>query len=606
MKVNMKAFRYHHDYPQEKIYSTAMDMDLIKRLWGYLRPYRPWVGFAIFLLIISKVIEAFVPIAIGHVTQKILINANAAASIKESLLSTVVLICGIIMGLMILSYALDGVNVYIKSRIGQRSLLKLRLEVYEHIQYLPLKYFDKHSVGQLMTRTIHDVDQVNQMLSESVVPLIGSLVLFIAIAIGIVVLDWRIAVAVAIFLPVLYLLTDRFRMHQRKCYERVRAIVSAMNTFVQEHLMGASTIRNFGLERRERDQFEKVNEDYSTAYLETVDNFGFFIASIDFLQSAFLITGFAILAFTMLPGEVFQAGTFFTLSLYALMFFRPLADLAERYNVLQSAMAASERIFHIMDQPGEPQNPDGIPLGEIESIEFKDVWFAYEKDHWILRGISFRIQKGESVALVGMTGEGKTTVVSLLLQFYKYQKGSILINGREVQEYSLPSLRRQFSLVLQDPVIFSGTVLENIGLFQDISRDKAQEVVNHLGMQELVERFPEGLEAHLAERGKTLSLGEMQLISLARAVAANRSVLILDEATANIDAPAEKIIQGALQKILTHKTAIVIAHRLSTIRDVDRVIVVHRGQIVEEGTHAQLLQLKGVYEKLYRLQFQNI
>lgn len=595
----MKPIQYHQDYPKEKIYSTAMDLDLIKRLWGYLRPYRFWIFVSFTFLLVSKIIEATVPIVIGKVAQQILLTANEDSAAKENLLSVVIKVCVLMMGFLLFSYLSDVLNVIIKSFIGQKALLKLRLDVYTHIQHMPLSYYDKHSIGRLMTRTIHDIDQVNQMLTESVVPLIGNLFLFLAIIIGILFIDWRFAFVVVFLLPIVFLLTYSFSTHQRRCYERVRSIVSAMNTFVQEHLMGAFTIRNFGLEKKERGEFEKINEDHCNAYLETIKNFAFFISSIDFLQSSFLIIGFIFIAFSMSPGSEFNAGTFFTLSLYALMFFRPLADLAERYNVLQSAMAASERIFNLMDQPAEDSS-EKLTLEDVETIEFRDIWFAYEKENWILRGFSFCIKKGESIALVGITGEGKTTVASLLLQFYIPQKGAILINGRNINEYSKMDLRRHFSLVLQDPVIFSGTIFDNISLYQtEITKEAAQKVMDTLG----VHGFP--LDTSLSERGKTLSLGEMQLISLVRAVANNRSVFILDEATANIDTNTEKMIQSILKKVLKDKTAVVIAHRLSTIKDVNRVLVLHKGKIVEEGSHSQLIQANGIYEKLYRLQFQH-
>lgn len=603
----MKSFNYHQKYPKEKLDAPAGDKNLTRRLWSYVRPYRIWIAGAIFLLIISKLIEVAAPIALGYAAQEILTHADADSTIKQGMLQSIAFFCALIIGFLIVGYVLDAFNILIKNWVGQRSIYKLRVDVYAHIQHLPLKYYDQHSIGSLMTRTIHDVDQVNQMLTESIVPLIGNLFLFGGIVVGIVIVDWRLALAGVIFMPLVYLLTSHFRRYQRQCYEQVRSIVSAMNTFVQEHLMGAFTIRNFGLEKKEREQFEEINADHCNANMETIDNFAFFIAGIDFLQAAFLIFVFAILAMTLQPGAEFQAGKFFTLSLYALMLFRPLADLAERYNVLQSAMAASARIFHVMDQPEEPQRESGESLKEVRTIEFRNVWFAYEKENWILKDVSFAIGKGESVALVGMTGEGKTTVISLLLQFYTHQKGEIFINGREIKEYSLPSLREQFSLVLQDPVIFSGTVRENICLYKkEIADDTLKQTLRDLGMEEFIRRFPKGLDEPLTERGKTLSLGEMQLISLARAVVSNRSMLVLDEATANIDTVTEKIIQQALKTVLMHKTALVIAHRLSTIRDVDRILVMHLGKIAEEGTHLQLIKQNGIYEKLYRLQFQNI
>lgn len=600
----MKNIRYHHDYLRERIPTNVMDRMLIKRLLTYLRPYRWWLGLAILFLIFSKGVEAYVPIYIGHVTQYILNSINLNDLEKESRLHTVFQGCGTIIGLLVLSYLLDATNVIIKTRIGQRAILELRTQVYEHILRLPLSYYDHYSVGRLMTRTIHDVDQIDQMFSDSVVPILGNLILFLSIGVGIIFVDWKIGLIVALIMPIVWWLTHQFRYHQRRCYERVRSIVSAMNAFVEEHLMGAMTIRNFGLQNKEKARFDQINEDHCSAYLETIHNFASFIASIDFMQNLSLILAFVVLTSFAPPDTGFQAGTYFTFSLYALMFFRPLADLAERYNALQAAMAAAERVFTILDQKEEPKGGMTSTLEEVSCIVFEDVWFAYEKEHWVLKGLSFKIGKGESIAIVGVTGAGKTSIMNLLLRLYEFQKGSIKINGKDIREYSEDDLRKQFSIVLQDPVIFSGTIAENISLYNpNISKEKIDSVINYVNMRAFVNRFPEGIDHHLSERGKTVSVGEMQLISLARAVAYERCVLILDEATANIDTGTERIIQDALKKILKEKTALVIAHRLSTIKDVTRILVIHEGVVAEMGSHQQLLEAKGIYEKLYRLQF---
>lgn len=596
--------KYNQTYRQEQIDKKAVDAVLIRRLWHYLRPYRFWIFVAIAFLLLSKVIEAFVPIAIGRVTQKILDSVHLVED-KQAILTTVINDCIIIIFLLIFSYMLDSLNVILKSWVGQKALYQLRTSIYRHIEQMPLQYFNKHSVGRLMTRTIHDVDQINQLFAESIIPILGSAMLFICISIGIIIVDWRLACLVAIVVAAAWWLTEYFRINERRCYDMIRGIVSAMNTFVQEHLMGVSTIRSFGLQKREREIFEEINQDHCTAYMESIHYFSVFFAGIDILQSLTLIMVFALLVLFAPPDTGFQAGTFFTFSLYALMFFRPLSDLAERYNVLQSAMAASERIFNVLDHSAEPQGPASFPpLEEIKSIDFEDVWFAYEDENWVLKGLTLHIEQGESVALVGVTGAGKTSIMSLLLRFYDYQKGSIKINGEDIRKYPLNVLRKQFSVVLQDPVILSGTIAENISLYDpEITPEQIYPVIDYLGMKSFIEQFPEKLDHMLTERGKTLSVGEMQLISMARAVAYKRSMLILDEATANIDTATEKIIQNALKKMLEGKTAMVIAHRLSTIKDVSRIVVLHNGAVVESGTHKELIKLGGIYEKLYRLQY---
>jgi ATP-binding cassette subfamily B protein len=595
-----------NEYRQEEIENKPVDLILIARMWKYLRPYRNWVFVAIGLLLISKIIEAYVPIFIGQISQQILNNSTAAPDVKDSVLATITYSCVWITALLVFGYSLDGLSVYLKSLIGQKALFAMRLQVYEHLQHMPLRYFDQHTIGRLMTRTIHDIEQINQMFTESVVPILGNILLFFCMVTGIFYLDWRLGIILLFILPLAAWETNRFRIYQRKCYELIRKIVSALNTFVQEHLMGASTIRNFGLQKKERDQFQVINIDHSNAYNNSVNNFSYFIASIDFIQSLTLIAVFTVLVIWAPVQGQFQAGLFFTFNLYILMFFRPLADLAERYNVLQSAMAASERVFDVLDGTREDPNKDGKVLNDIQTIDFEDVWFAYENENWILKGFSLKIKKGESIAIVGPTGAGKTSLMSILMRFYPIQKGVIKINGLDFREYTLESLRRQFSVVLQDPVIFSGTIFENITLFQEgVSVKDVEDVVDYIGMRGFIERFPDGLGHSLTERGQSLSLGEMQLIAMARAIFANRSVLILDEATANIDTSTERIIQTALEKILKDKTALVIAHRLSTIRDVNRIIVLNNGVVAESGSHQELLQHGGIYEKLYMLQFRD-
>lgn len=593
--------KYHREHAEE----PSLDLPLINRLLKYLRPYRWLVLIAILLLLIARGIEALVPVYIGHVTQQIIDGTALDEMGKESLFSTVLENCLLILAILTFSYLLDTASILLKSWVGQKALLTLRTQLYEHVERLPLAYYDRHAVGRLMTRTIHDVDQISQMFTESVVPIIGNLLLFIGMCIGIAYIDWQIALLFALIVPVVIKLTNRFRHYQRYCYEMIRNIVSAMNSFVQEYLMGASTIRTFGLQKQEKRKFDEMNTDLCQANLETIHHFASFIASIDFLQSLSLILVFVTLVLFAPPGTGFQVGTYFTFSLYALMFFRPLTDLAERYNVLQAAIAAADRIFTILDHPTEPSEEIREPsLKEMSTISFENVWFAYEPENWILKGVSFTVNLGESIALVGITGAGKTTIMNLLLRFYDFQKGSIKIDGRDIREYPLYALRRQFSVVLQDPVIFSGTLMDNIGLYQPaIGADRIEQVIDYVNLRPLVDRFPDGIRHQLSERGKSLSAGEMQLIALARAVAHERDVLILDEATANIDLITEKSIQDALKKVLKNKTALVIAHRLSTIKDVTRIIVLHEGKVAETGTHQELISQKGLYEKLYRLQF---
>lgn len=601
----MKEHPVYKKYLREHAKTHHLDKHLIRRLLSYLSPYKYLVALAILFLLFARIIEALVPLFIGHITQVIIDSEQASTGYKESLFTTILQTILFIIGMLFVGYIFDATSVILKSKVGQKAVYTLRTEVYDHIQKLPMRYYDHHAVGRLMTRTIHDVEQINQMFTESAIPILGNIILFLCIITSIYFLDWRIGILFTLIFPFVVMLTNRFRYYQRYCYDMVRNIVSAMNAFVQEHLLGASTIRNFGIQKREKLQFDEINVDHCAANIETIHHFAFFIAGIDFLQSLALILIFSVLVSFSPPGTGFEVGKFFTFSLYTLMFFRPLTDLAERYNVLQSSMSAAERVFSILDKPRESYDQNGITLEKIGNITFDDVWFAYDNENWILKGLTFQLNEGESLALVGVTGSGKTTVISLLMRFYEIQKGSITINGHDIKEYSLHSLREQFSVVLQDPVIFSGTLFDNITLYRpDITVERVNEVIDYVNLKNLVQRLPNGIFFPLGERGQTLSTGEMQLVSLARAVAHERSILVLDEATANIDTTTEKLIQEALEKILSQKTAIVIAHRLSTIRDVSRILVINNGVVAESGTHQELLHLKGIYEKLYRVQFQ--
>ncbi len=603
----MKA-DYRKRYTQDDVKNPVIDSLLIRRLLSYLRPYQGWAIFAIAILFISRAIEAWVPIQLGQLAQGILNHLSVSSEQQQAFFNTVVKASGIMILWIVLSYLFDMINIYLKNWISQEALLALRAQLYDHIQRLPVRFYDHYAVGRLMTRAIHDVEQINQLFAESVIPIMGSLFLFICMFIGLLFVNWQVGLLMLIIAPALWWFTQRFRYYQRLGYQSIRAIVSAMNAFVQEHLMGLGIVKSFNLSREEKEKFDELNEDHFTANVDTVHHFALFFSGIEWIQSVTMILVFVLLV-QLAPSEGgFQAGTYFTISLYGLMIFRPLFDLAERYNLLQSALAAAERIFEILDTPLEPAGPQpGRLLLQVESIVFDHVWFAYKGEHWILKDISFTIQERESVALVGMTGSGKTSIINLLLRFYEFQRGSIRINGYDIREYSVESLRNQFSVILQDPVIFSGTIEENISLYDsNITQEDIKHSTQQVHLYPWIETLPGQFQFYLHERGIGLSVGEMQLLSLARAVAHHRSVLIFDEATANIDLQTEKTIQQALSDLLKQKTALVIAHRLSTIRNVQRILVLSEGKLVEEGSHDDLMTFQGLYEKLYRLQFASV
>ncbi|MBA3723107.1 MAG: ABC transporter ATP-binding protein [Parachlamydiaceae bacterium] len=600
----MKTNNQEHDTIEE-MKVKSIDYILIKRLLTYVQSYRIWVILAIGLLIISAAIETWVPIRIGQIAQTIVGHQEESDTEKSQIFYAAVAGCGILLLWILLNYVLDVLNILIKNWIGQKAIFTMRTQVYEHIQQLPMSFYDHQAIGRLMTRTIHDVDQINQLLSESVIPLIGSFILFIGIFIGIFFLNWKMGILFCFIFPMIWGLVQHFRHQQQISYNSVRSILSKMNAFIQEHLMGVHIIRHFGLYSSERKKFEEMNYDYYKANLDTVKHFSFFFTGTEFLRNLTMISVFLLLAYISPDEFGLHAGAYFTISIYCFMIFRPLLDLAERYNVLQAAMAAAERIFKVLDTPIESKGAcPGLVLNEVETIEFQNVWFAYENENWILKGLTFSLNKGESLAIVGVTGSGKTTIMNLLLVLYDFQKGRILINGQDIHQYSIASIRNQFSVILQDPTIFSGTIRDNITLYDPtINIEQVEMSAKYVNLKPIIDRFPSRYDHILTERGSSLSVGEMQLIALARAVAHKRSILVLDEATSNIDIHTEHLIQETIKKMLGQQTALVIAHRLSTIKDVNRILVLNQGVVVESGTHQQLLDAHGIYEKLYRLQF---
>ena len=565
------------------------------KLLRYLMPHRRLVIIALLMLLIAKGLEAYVPLYMGQLIDEL--QKGKTFEIEELLIRG-----GICFLLLTCIFALEMATLIVKNWVAQRGLCRLRCDIYSAIQQLPLPFLNKQRVGSLITRTIHDVDQVNQLFSESILPLMGSIFLFLSILTFMLLYDMRIALIICILFPLALWLTAHFRHHQSRCYAKIRKIVSSMNSCVQEHLMGAMTIRSLGLEEEEKKEFDNLNEEHRSANIETIHYFAEFFAGIDFLQSLALIGAFLILGLYATGDSGFDVGTFFTFSLYILMLFRPLSDLAERYNLMQSSVAAGERIFELLEERQELLNEPAVALEQIESIEFRDVWFGYNEGDWVLKGLSFTLKRGESAALVGMTGAGKTTIFNLLLRFYPVQKGQLLINGESIDSYSLSSLRSHFSLVLQEPELFNGTIGENIAFGRaNCSEEELAQAVHLAHLEPTLQRLSKGLEHEIGHRGERLSAGERQLLSLARAAVQQRDFLLLDEATANIDSHTEAKIQQAMHSLLSSRSALIIAHRLSTIRDVARILVLDKGSIVEEGSHKQLLARRGIYEKLYRL-----
>lgn len=577
---------------------SLKDEPVLLPLLNYLRPFWIPILFSLILLIFAKIIEASLPAFMGHLSE-LLFKDSFEITVRQETFYKIAKGALLLALVLLIGFLAEAFSTYLRSVYAERGLFRLRKDVYHHILLLPLQVFDKSKLGSLITRTIHDVDQVNQLFSESFVPILSNLVIFLVIFAAISYLSVYLAFGILVLLPFVFFLTNNFRLNQKKIYDYIRTLVSDLNAFTQEHLAGVTVIKSFGLIERENKEFVILNQNLKNGYLRAINNFSFFIAGIDFMTSSFYILAFVLIAFTSKNG--FNASLYFTMSLYAAMVFRPLADLAERYNSLEASFAGGRRVFQILKENREDLH-SGIDLKEtIETIEFKDVYFAYNEENWVLQGVSFRVKKGEKIAFVGETGAGKSTIFTLLLRFYDYQKGSILINGIELKNISKESIRKHTSVVLQDPVVFSGSLKDNITLFEENPDSKQLEEAFKSSRLENV-FGPIDLNETLT-KSKSLSTGETQLFAFARALYNNREILLFDEATAHIDPKTEEDLENAIQKTIEGKTAITIAHRLSTVKQADLIYVMKNGSIIEEGSHDSLIRLKGVYEKLYRLQF---
>ncbi len=491
----------------------------------------------------------------------------------------------------------------------------LRRQLFGHLQRLSLRFFDRNPVGRLLTRITQDIEVLNELFSAGVVTIFGDVFTLTLIVVAMLAMDWKLALVTFSVIPAVAAVAAVFRAKARDAYREIRLRLARLNAFLAERITGMSVVQLFSREDRELDRFRRLDRDYLKAYLRSIRYYALFFPAIEVLGATALALILWYGGLSILEGTT-TVGVVAAFLQYARRFYRPIQDLTEKYNVLQSAMASSERVFRLLDtQPDvhEPVRPVRLPRPVRGTIEFRDVWFAYNRAGassrdveplWVLRGVSFRVEPGERVALVGHTGAGKTTVINLLMRFYDVQRGSIALDGHDIRTIHTSDLRSQLGLVLQDVYLFSGTVRENIRLGrEDISDARIEEAARRVGLDAFVRRWASGYELQVGERGVNLSVGERQLLSFARALVLDPRVLVLDEATSSVDSEVEAWIQAAVDELLRGRTSLVIAHRLSTVQNADRILVVHRGEIREEGSHSELLARGGLYAKLYELQF---
>ena len=582
----------------EEVLGKAYDARLMRRLIRYLRPYRKYVLLAFLMIVVSAALETIPPLL-----TMLAIDRYIAAGDSGGL--------AIVAGAFVLTLAVklgtDFIQALILQRTGQRIMYDMRMQIFRHLQSLSPSFYDRNPVGRLITRVISDVDVLNELFSSGLVSVFGDIFTLIGIIVAMLLLDWRMGLVTLTVLPFIGIATAIFRSRARDSYRRVRVAIAKINAFLNEHITGMSVVQLYNREKRSAARFAAINEEHRLANMDSVLAYSWFYPVIELLSSIALGTIIWYGGGAMIQGSI-ELGVLVAFIQYSERFFRPIADLSEKYNILQSAMASSERVFTLLDtrpdvvSPENPVLPAKAPEGEIE---FRNVWFAYEKENWILRDVSFHVRRGESVAIVGHTGAGKTTTTSLLMRFYDIQQGEILLDGHNVALLDLDYLRRAFAVVLQDVFLFSGTLESNIRLGSDISRERILAAARDVNLMPFIESLPDGLDHPVNERGTTLSVGQRQLLAFARALAHDPQVLILDEATSSVDTETEIQIRQAIDRVMEGRTSIVIAHRLSTIQKCDKILVMHKGRVREVGTHQELLARRGLYYKLYELQYKD-
>ncbi|OGF53235.1 MAG: hypothetical protein A2Z21_09720 [Candidatus Fraserbacteria bacterium RBG_16_55_9] len=589
-------------WEEEKL-GKAYDAALMKRLMRYVKPYRGLFVAAIVLSLIMTGTELVFP----YITKIVIDRFMLPSQPYEQAIAGVAQFALVFLVLLLARLLFSFIQVYVLQYTGQRVMYDMRTEIFSHLMKLPVRFFDKNPVGRLVTRATNDVAAINEMYSAVLVYLFKDAFLIVGIFAIMFQLNWRLASLILLLTPLLMWITFEFRKRARDAYREVRRKLAKLNAYLAESISGMRIIQLFVREGGSFQNFSGINREEYDANMQQVTIFAVFQPLIGLLRAVATALILWYGGFNVIGGA-FTLGSLVAFVSYIEMLFQPLSDLAEKYNILQGAMASSERIFLLLDEP-EERYEGKTPLEVKGRIEFRDVWFAYASElkgvsDWILKDVSFTVEPGERVAIVGPTGSGKTTIISLMLRLYEVQKGQILLDGVDIKELDLESLRSQMAVVLQDVFLFSGDILGNIRLQNDgISRDRAIEAAHFVQANDFIRDLPRGYDEEVKERGATLSVGQRQLLAFARAVAFNPKILILDEATANIDSKTESLIQSSIAKILEGRTSIVIAHRLSTIRHSDKILVLHRGRIIEEGTHEKLLANKGLYHALYTLQF---
>ena len=596
--MSEEAKKYH----EEEAIGNAYDFRVARRLARYLKPYWKTVAIGLLLTLLTNVLVS---------TQPYFTKVAVDDFITPKRTDGVWLFAAAFFGVFLFRFIFSYAQEILLNHVGQWVMFDLRTEIFTKLQRQEVAYYDRYPVGRIITRLTSDVDALNELFTSGVIDVLGDLVIIFAIIGMMFWLDWKLALVSLVTVPLLFACTNWFRKHARNGFDRVRTRNARLNAFLQEYISGAQTVQLMNAEGKAQRRFREINDDYRTANIETIYYYSVFYPLVDFIGTlgiALVIAafGYEYLTSVSAAGNALKIGLLASFIQYSLQLFQPIRDLSDKFNVLQAAIVASHRIFILLDLDIDiksPENPKqtGKAKGEIE---FRNVWFAYKENEWVLKDVSFKMNIGESVALVGATGSGKTTVTNLLMRFYDVQQGSILLDGVDVREWDLHALRSNFAVVLQDVFLFSGTVENNIRLGRkDIGGDRIRWAAQEVRADEFIQELNGKYEFEVRERGAGLSVGQKQLISFARALAFDPTILILDEATSSIDTETEQLIQQAVNRVMDDRTSLVVAHRLSTIQKCDRIMVFHHGELREAGTHNELLNERGLYWRLYQLQY---
>lgn len=587
---------------EEELLGKAYDARLMKRLLKYLRPYKWQVFGAIAVTILIASLGPLRPFLVMKAIDEYILKSD-----YDGLYG----ILALLVGSIILQAAVQYAQSIITQWIGQKTIYNFRKELFAHLHSLSLRFFDQNPVGRLVTRLTSDIEVLNELFTSGIIMVFADIFVIVWIFVFMFAISWKLTLMVMCVFPFLLIATAIFRKKARESYREIRLLVARMNAFLNERVSGIITVQLFGQEKRTFKEFDKINRDHTDANIRSVFYYAVFYPAVDFLSAVTFgmmvwYGGKLILGKNEPLGSEVTVGTIISFIMWTEMFFRPIRDLAEKYNILQSAMASSERLFKLLDDDTIIPLPKEVqPLGDVRGeIEFRNVCFAYNDEDYVLKDVSFKVKPGETVAFVGATGAGKTSITSLMTRFYEFQKGQIFIDGIDIRNVNPEELRKNIAIVLQDVFLFSADVENNITLGNPgISSAQARNAAITVGADPFIRRLQRGYETHVKERGAILSIGEKQLLSFARALAYDPRILILDEATSSIDTESEILIQNAIEKLLKGRTSIVIAHRLSTIQKADKIIVMHKGEIREMGTHEELLALNGIYRTLYELQY---